>query len=162
MEIGTREKIIIIKQNIREEEIWRYNGFVIDRRKNSALIEARFNRSDLLFHGITFRENDRFLEAYYSREWFNIYEIHDKDDDRVKGWYCNICRPAVINNSGISYVDLALDLLVYPDGRKLELDEDEFTQLNLNSSEIRSARSAIEKLINIFQNPGQFSLTSDW
>jgi len=158
----TSEKVIVIKQNIQEMEVWRYEGTVLNRRVNAALIEARFNRTDLFFHGITLRENDRFVEAYYAEEWFNIFEIHDKDDDRVKGWYCNVCRPARFEDGKIYYVDLALDLLVYPDGRKLELDEDEFTALKLNPTEIRSARSALQKLASLFNHPHLLNLTNDW
>jgi predicted RNA-binding protein associated with RNAse of E/G family len=58
----------------------------------------------------------------------------------------------------ISYVDLALDLLVFPDGRQLVLDEDEFAALDLNASTITSAHAALEELKVIFKAPVRLRL----
>ena len=42
--------------------------------------------------------------------------------------------------------DLALDLVVYPDGRSRVLDEDEFAALPLSAEERSRARRALEEL----------------
>lgn len=145
------EEIIVIKQNLQEEETWRYSGTVLARDNHSVLIEARFNRSDLPFHGITFRNNDRFVERYYDNRWYNIFELHDWEDDRLKGWYCNVTKPAEFAPGQIAYVDLALDLLVYPDGTYLVLDEDEFAALPLDEATQTHARQALDQLITLAQ-----------
>jgi protein associated with RNAse G/E len=80
------------------------------------------------------------------RSWYNIYEIHAREDGSVRGYYCNISRPAQIGAETISYVDLALDLLVYPDGRQLVLDEDEFAALPLSAAEREQAIRALGEL----------------
>jgi protein associated with RNAse G/E len=92
--------------------------------------------------------------------WFNIYEIHDRDTDEIKCWYCNVTRPAEIGHDSIAYDDLALDLLVYPDGRQLVLDEDEFLSLNLSSVDAQRARSGLAQLQTILKNPALFSFDS--
>ena len=46
----------------------------------------------------------------------------------------------------MSYVDLALDLLVYPDGRQLVLDEDEFQALSLDTATHVKAQAALNEL----------------
>ena len=66
---------------------------------------------------------------YYTDRWYNIFEIYDRDDGQIKGWYCNIGKPAVIEDGVVSYVDLALDLWVSADGKQTILDEDEFEEL---------------------------------
>lgn len=144
--------VTIIKFNTFHEETWRYDGRVLARDDHSLLVEARFNRSDLLFHAVPLRENDRFVERYYADRWYNIFAIHDKDDDRLKGWYCNVTYPAVIEPGRIAYVDLALDLLVYPDGHYLILDEDEFVELELDQSTSEKAREALDQLIELAKN----------
>ena len=48
--------------------------------------------------------------------------------------------------------DLALDLLVYPDGNWLILDEDEFVELEISQEDIRSARDALDELIDLARN----------
>jgi predicted RNA-binding protein associated with RNAse of E/G family len=142
--------VLVRKCNLRGEETWRYTGRILQQGRHSVLLEARFNRPDLPFHGIVLRENDRFVEWYSSERWYNLFEVHDRDDDRVKCWYCNISRPAVFTDGVISYVDLALDLLVLPDGHMLVLDEDEFAELDLEETTRAKARQGLAELQRVF------------
>lgn len=153
------EVLTVIKLNTKHEETWRYNGRVLERDEHSVLIEARFNRSDFPFHGILLRENDRFVERYYADRWYNIFAIHDKDDDRLKGWYCNVTQPAEFTPGRIAYVDLALDLLAYPDGSCLVLDEDEFEDLQLDQATRGKARQALDQLVELAKTGGLIQVT---
>jgi uncharacterized protein len=152
------DNVIVIKQNSQGKETWRYSGKIIKRTANFILLEAYFNRSDLPFHGITFREGDRFVEAYFNDRWYNIFEVHDREDGCLKGWYCNVTRPAVFADGVISYVDLALDLLVYPDMQQLVLDEDEFEALNLDQEAALAAQSALIQLQALFEPTQGFQI----
>lgn len=145
----TLNEMTIIKMNTERQETWRYTGKLLAADEQSRLIEARFNRSDLPFHGIIFRENDRFIERYYTQRWYNIFAIHDRDTDRLKGWYCNVTTPAEFSPNQIAYIDLALDLLVYPEGNYLILDEDEFAALNLEPETNQLAQHALRELIQL-------------
>ena len=141
--------VIVIKLNPQREETWRYEGRILAKNENSLLIEAYFNRPDFHFHDILLKENDRFIERYFSDRWYNIFEIHDRDDDRVKGWYCNVTTPTEFSPGQIASVDLALDLLVYPDGSYLVLDEDEFSDLSIDPNTQAQAREAIDDLVRL-------------
>jgi protein associated with RNAse G/E len=141
--------VIVIKLNPQRVETWRYEGRILEKNDNSQLIEAYFNRPDFAFHDIHLKENDRFIERYFTDRWYNIFEIHDRDDDHVKGWYCNVTAPAEFNPGQIAYVDLALDLLAYPDGSFLVLDEDEFAALTLDHKTRQHAREAINDLVRL-------------
>jgi hypothetical protein len=155
------QDVWVIKRNIEGEETWRYPARVLGRRPGAVLIEAFFNRPDTPFHGILLGRGDRFIEAYYSRRWYNLYEIHDRLDGSLKGWYCNVTLPAQIAAQSISYVDLALDLLVYPDGKQLVLDEDEFAELTITPQVRRQAQDALQALQALF-TPAFSSLLSFW
>jgi len=146
--VSVREKteILVIKQNHLGQEVWRYPGTVLQAAQGRITLEAFFNRDDLPFNGIVLRRNDRFIETYYSRRWYNIYEIHDRDDEHLKAWYCNICRPAKFENNVIRFDDLALDLLIYPDRSTLLLDEDEFEVLELDEKTRQACWRAVDKL----------------
>lgn len=144
--------------NTLRQETWRYPGKILTRTNNHILLEAYFNRSDFLFHEIVLARGDRFLETYFNDRWYNIFEIHDKSTDALKGWYCNVTYPAEFTDGMISYIDLALDLLVYPDGRQLVLDEDEFADLHLNDSDTEKARRALGELQQIMKSPLPFKL----
>ena len=122
----------VLKKNLADEVTWQYEGVVLSREENAIILEALFNRDDLPFMDIVLKRNDRFVETFYSDRWYNIFEIHDRDDGHLKGWYCNIGKPAVIEDDFVSYVDLALDLWVSADGTQTVLDEDELEELNLD------------------------------
>lgn len=140
------DSITVRKLNLAGQETWRYTGRVLERHAGRIVLEAEFNREDTPFHEIMLRSGDRFVETFYTDRWYNVFEIHDRDDHRLKGWYCNIGHPAVIEEETVAYIDLALDLLVYPDGRQLLLDEDEFTALALSPEVKQQARLALEEL----------------
>ena len=104
------QSLTVIKRNLAGEETWRYTGLILRREPNALILpsrccaKARFNRPDSPFQGILLKENDRFVETYLTDRWYNIYEIHDRDDDRIKGWYCRVGlrqhRPARCPRSG--------------------------------------------------------------
>ena len=146
-------KINVIKQNLEGQETWRYAGKVLRRGDDFILLEARFNYpQEVDLSGLVLRSGDRFVEIFYSDRWYNIFEIHDREDDQFKGWYCNISTPAVIDGNVISYRDLALDLLVFPDGRQKILDEDEFNKLPLSPKEHAEMNSAMTRLQMLFRD----------
>jgi hypothetical protein len=138
--------ITVHKLNEQGVEVFRYSGMLVEEQETSLTLEAHFDRSDVQFFELTFREGDRFIETYFTDRWFNIFEIHDADDDHLKGWYCNITRSTRIEQGHIYAEDLALDLLVYPDGRRRVLDEDEFEEIDLSESDRKNALSALEEL----------------
>jgi uncharacterized protein len=144
--------ITVRKRNEKGIVTWKYTGEVLERGEDFVTLEARFNRADTPFQGIVLKQGDRFVETFYTRLWYNVFEIHDRDDDMLKGWYCNVGRPAVWDApNAISYVDLALDLWVTPDGRQTVLDEDEFDALGLDELTRACAREALVELSKIFE-----------
>lgn len=148
----TGQSITVVKLNLAGQETWRYTGHVLQRQDGQVTLEALFNREDIPFHGILLGKGDRFIETYYADHWYNIFEIHDRADDRLKGWYCNVTRPAELSPDEVCYVDLALDLLVYPDGSYLILDEDEFSALGVDDFTRIKARQALDELVTLVQN----------
>jgi predicted RNA-binding protein associated with RNAse of E/G family len=148
----TGQSITVVKLNLAGQETWRYTGHVLQRQDGQVTLEALFNREDIPFHGILLGKGDRFVETYYADHWYNIFEIHDRADDRLKGWYCNVTRPAELSPDEVCYVDLALDLLVYPDGSYLILDEDEFSALGVDDFTRIKARQALDELVTLVQN----------
>ena len=142
--------ITVIKRDVNGEETWRYTGELLERTARSVTLEATFDREDRLFHGMPLRRGDRFVETYYFDRWYNIYEIYSREDGTRRGWYCNVGRPAVMEGEDLSYVDLALDLLVFPDGRQIVLDEDEFALLPVPDGDRARAQAALEELRGLF------------
>lgn len=141
----------VSKQNPAGEETWRYKGQLLTEDEHSIVLEAYFDRDDTVYHGMRLARGDRFIEFYYTDRWYNIYEIYAVEDGHLRGWYCNIATPAMITPDRVEYQDLALDLLVFPDGRQLVLDEDEFAELAIPPEMCQTARITLEELQGWFR-----------
>jgi predicted RNA-binding protein associated with RNAse of E/G family len=142
--------ITVRKLNEKGQETWRYQGRLVERGADYLILEAFFDREDTQVHGMMLARGDRFIETYFTDRWYNIFEIYDRADDHLRGYYCNIGFPAEIGEDKLSYVDLALDLLVFPDGRQVVVDEDEFERLKLTASQRQQARAALKELQQLF------------
>ena len=148
----------VLKKNLADEVTWQYEGVVLSRAENSVTLEALFNRDDMPFMDITLKRNDRFVESFYSDRWYNIFEIYDRDDGKLKGWYCNIGKPAIIEDDSVSYVDLALDLWVSTTGKQTILDEDELEALNLDDAlkqKVYGGLRELQELLTQYRNSGK-------
>ena len=145
-------RIKVQKKNPAGEITYQYEGVMLDRDENSITLEAVFDRVDMPFQDVVFKTGDRFVEYYYSDRWYNIFAIYDRDNGEIKGWYCNVGMPAVIEDGIVSYVDLALDLWVSANGQQTVLDEDEFEELNLDTGLSASALQGLEELKTLFKN----------
>ncbi len=144
--------IKVQKKNLAGDVTWSYDGTVVQRESNFVKLEALFNRPDMPFMDVVFKQNDRFVETFYNDRWYNIFEIYDRDDGKLKGWYCNVGKPAEIEDGIVSYVDLALDLWVSLTGKQTVLDEDEFEKLNLDTKVQAQARNGLRELQEMFKN----------
>lgn len=153
-------EVTVIKQNIHGQETWRYPAQVIRDLPGAVLLEAYFNIEHADVGGLVMNRGDRFVEAYYTGRWYNIFEVYDREDTLLKGWYCNISFPAVITPDTVSWADLALDLLVFPDGRQQVMDEDEFAALPLTPEVRAQAQTALQDLQALFRSQPGFRLAA--
>ena len=144
--------ITVLKRGLDGEVTWQYEGRVLERDSNYVVLEAVFNRDDMPFMDVVLKRGDRFVERFYSDRWYNIFEIYDRDDGEFKGWYCNVGYPAVLGKDTVSYIDLALDLWVSPDGTQTVLDEDEFLELPMDVMTRSQAVVALDELKEKFKN----------
>lgn len=138
--------ITISKLNPLGQETFRYTGEVLERGATWVRLEAPFQGADRDAGYIKFRRGDRFIEWHYTDRWYNIFEIHDVSDDRLKGWYCNIAQPATFDADTIRSIDLALDLFVDPAGHITVLDEDELAALPIDDETRRKVWKTADAL----------------
>ncbi|MDT9693176.1 DUF402 domain-containing protein [Streptomyces sp. P9(2023)] len=100
------------------------------------------------FGFVRFEPGDVFVEHYWRDRWYAVKEVRSSDGS-LKGWYCDITRPAAVDGSGSTIVveDLDLDLWVSADGSEvLRLDEDEFAASGLAAADPEAAARAVEAL----------------
>jgi hypothetical protein len=146
--------MIIIKQYANGQEKFRYNAVVKRQDEDVTIVHATFQIPDSLFFGLPIKAGDLFVEAFYPGKWYNIFEIYDRDDGQLKGWYCNLSRPPVITDQTITFQDLALDVLLIAGGVPQILDEDEYLAQKLDAVEAAQVQSALQELRRILAEPG--------
>lgn len=113
------------------------------------------------FGFVRFEPGDVFTEHYWRDRWYSVKEVRDPAG-AVKGWYCDITRPAVLTGAELVVEDLDLDLWVSADGGTvLRLDEDEFEASGLTETDpaaAAAAREALDALERIAREDGLASL----
>lgn len=138
-------QITVYKRDDRGAPVWHYRGDVIDSGPGWVCVQARFGRERVDLGVIVFERGDVMTEWFYADRFYNIFRV-ESAAGKLKGWYCNITRPAVITPESVAADDLALDVVVSPDGAITLLDEDEFNALDLPESDRATARNAVEIL----------------
>ncbi|MFE0173920.1 DUF402 domain-containing protein [Streptomyces sp. NPDC059002] len=98
------------------------------------------------FGFVRFEPGDVFTEHYWRDRWYAVKEVYAADGT-LKGWYCDITRPAVRTGPLLTVEDLDLDLWVSADsGTVLRLDEDEFAASGLTDKDPAAATAAVRAL----------------
>lgn len=129
--------------------VWQYHGTLDLQTANTVCVHAHFGTlkgRDVDIDVVTFRVGDLMTEWFYSDRWYNVFQIDDVDHGHVKGWYCNISRPAMFYADYLTHDDLALDVFVRPDGTIDLLDEDEFALIDISDTERRTAWDAVAQI----------------
>jgi len=140
------ETIHIHKLDHNGTEVWNYFGEVIHRTDSSVVLRAVFDQKSVRTGKITLESGDIFEEYFYTDRWYNIFKIIEPRTGTVKGWYCNLTRPAVITPTDISADDLALDFLVYPDRTWEILDQEDFSLLDIDGDDKKRVEAALQDL----------------
>ncbi|MFJ9597775.1 DUF402 domain-containing protein [Streptomyces virginiae] len=98
------------------------------------------------FGFVRFEPGDVFTEHFWRTRWYAVKEVRT-GDGVLKGWYCDVTRPALVRSGEILVEDLDLDLWVSADGTSvLRLDEDEFAESGLATSDPEAAARAVRAL----------------
>ncbi|MEV6013978.1 MULTISPECIES: DUF402 domain-containing protein [unclassified Streptomyces] len=98
------------------------------------------------FGFVRFEKGDVFTEYYWRDRWYSVKEVRDSAGER-KGWYCDITRPATVSEGRLVVEDLDLDLWRSADGTDvLRLDEDEFAESGLSTTDPAAAAAAEKAL----------------
>jgi hypothetical protein len=128
----------------------RYPAVVIADDGTHAVVRAPWAGAPSRDFGfVRFEHGDLFTEHYWRDRWYSVKEVRSAAGG-LKGWYCDIARPAVIEPGALVVEDLDLDLWVSADrAAVLRLDEDEFLASGLPDRDPAAAdraRQALDEL----------------
>jgi uncharacterized protein len=122
---------------------WRIAAHKYDRRLHSALpaelirddgqqVVFRVQPDAVIHHvtrGMSLPINRRSTMVFWRACWYNVYLNYSRTDSAVfDHYYCNVGLPPTVDAAQrtLRFVDLDLDVRIWPDGQHAILDEDEF------------------------------------
>ncbi|MEV5761818.1 DUF402 domain-containing protein [Streptomyces tendae] len=98
------------------------------------------------FGFVRFEAGDVFTEYYWRDRWYSVKKVRTAAGV-LKGWYCDVTRPAVLTGTELVVEDLDLDLWRSADGTDVRrLDEDEFAESGLADRDPGAAAAAVAAL----------------
>jgi uncharacterized protein len=129
MSMGHTRNVTITKVDHQGRPLISYPGAIVYEDQGCLVARCMWTLRVMDMGPFLLEPGDLWIEFYYRHEPFNIMVIYDRQG-RIKGWYCNVTEQVEIAPGEIRWRDLALDLLILPDGRRIVLDEDEFKALD--------------------------------
>ena len=64
-------------------------------------------------------------EYFWLDRWYNVFRFQ-QPDGKLRNFYCNVNMPPKFDGKVLDYVDMDIDVILWPEGRVVTLDEDEF------------------------------------
>lgn len=97
----------------------------------------------------------RSVEYFWPDRWYNIFRFLTPDGN-LRNWYCNINMPPRFSGNTLDYVDLDIDIVVWPDMTFKLLDKDEFEEnaekFDYPSEIIQNVENAIAELYSMIKS----------
>lgn len=97
------------------------------------------------------------FEHFWFDRWYNVFRFHEPDG-KLKAYYANIAMPPTFENGIIDYVDLDIDVVVWPDRRVEILDRDDFennkVKYGYSKDVIQQAEKGLTKVLAIIESNG--------
>ncbi|MBX7054831.1 MAG: DUF402 domain-containing protein [Pyrinomonadaceae bacterium] len=97
-------------------------------------------------------------EFFWPGQWYNVFRFHEPDGS-LRNFYYNVSMPYSLNGDQLDYIDLDIDLIVWPDGRSQVLDIEEFEQntrfYNYPADVVSNAERTLRELIQAIESGTQ-------
>jgi uncharacterized protein len=86
-------------------------------------------------------------EFFWFDRWCNIFRFEEPDGS-LRNYYGNICMPPTFDGNTLDYVDLDIDIVVWPDQTRQILDEEEFAENAIRWCYPKSVLAGVKDGIN--------------
>lgn len=98
------------------------------------------------------------IEHFWLDRWSNVFCFYEPDG-RFRNYYCNIALPPTFDGQTLEFVDLDLDVVVWPGEAPVLLDEEELevsrVKYQIDAETIKRARREADSLM-VAAESGEF------
>ncbi len=104
-----------------------WTGGLISRNDELIVLVGRFDQNVKHSDLGSISQGTVSFEHFWLDRWYNIFRFHEPDGT-LKAWYCNVAMPATFDGAVLDFVDLDIDVVVWPDMKYEVLDRDDFEE----------------------------------
>lgn len=133
-----------------------WSARLLERSNEGLLLEGVFD--DEIQHPElgTIAKGSHSVETFFFDRWYNYFVFYEPAG-KLRNYYINLSMPPQVSESVIDYIDLDIDIIIWPD-RKVEiLDTEEFEE---NAKYYQYPNYVVRKVLElknqIIANPSEF------
>ena len=90
-------------------DVFAYPATILQHDEQKMVIRASFtSHKDYNIAGLELKNGDKCIEVFYFHRWFNIFEVYAGKSEQIRGWYCNITKPAIYQENHLYYSDFSI------------------------------------------------------
>ena len=128
---------------------------MVEQNDEMIVLVGKFDR-DVEHPGLgSIRRGTTSYEYFWFDRWYNIFRFHEPDGS-LRNYYCNVAMPPAFENGVLDYVDLDIDILVWPESSYEVIDRDDFEQNALKydyPDDVRKrSEESVSELIALIDN----------
>jgi protein associated with RNAse G/E len=86
-------------------------------------------------------------EYYWLDRWYNIFRFYTPAGE-LRNFYCNISMPPQFDGEVLDYIDLDIDIVVWPDHRYSVLDRDDYVANSAKFGYPAEVNAKVEQTLN--------------
>jgi protein associated with RNAse G/E len=122
-------------------------GSLVSSNDNLVTLLARFSE-DVEHNDLGhIRAGTVSVEHFWTDRWYNVFHFREPDGSE-KAFYANIAMPATFAADCINYIDLDIDVILWPDGRVDVLDRDDFEENSVKYGYPVDVKNAVERSLD--------------
>ncbi|HEV7701592.1 MAG TPA: DUF402 domain-containing protein [Pyrinomonadaceae bacterium] len=122
-------------------------GSLVSAKDGLVTLLARFSEDMQSKDLGVIREGTISLEHFWTDRWYNVFHFREPDGSD-KAFYANVAMPATFATNCINYIDLDIDVVLWPDGRIDVLDRDDFEKNSLKYAYPDDVKKAAETALS--------------
>lgn len=133
-----------------------WSAHLIQRSEGHILLEGYFETEVRHPELGIIAKGTRSVEAFFFDRWYNYFSFYEPNRE-FRNHYINISMPPRMIDDAVDYVDLDIDVIIWPDERIEVLDEQEFRENARLYNYPNDVVSKVEELKQeILTKPDQF------
>jgi protein associated with RNAse G/E len=148
------DEITVISRKYDQTISRRWKCRLLEERPPLLVFSGEFDTNVEHVHLGSIRRGTVSHEFYWLDRWYNVFRFHEPNG-RFRNYYCNIGMPPTFSSGVLEYVDLDIDVIVWPDRRVDILDREDFeanvAKFSYPPNVITGAATAIEDLLNAIE-----------